>query len=82
MSNWVLVVEDECIGQIIFRKANDKDGDYGLSVTAYNEHAGYFAMSFFGFGDNKARMDEEFEKLSQEDGHETIIRIAEELLAI
>ena len=80
MKDWILVVENNFIGQIIFRKDNNDDGDFGLSVTAYNEVEGYFVSSFMGFGDNKDLMDENFNKLANEEGHKTIHRIAEELV--
>nr|AKN36024.1 hypothetical protein [Vibrio splendidus]AKN37299.1 hypothetical protein [Aliivibrio fischeri]AKN38764.1 hypothetical protein [Enterovibrio norvegicus]AKN39153.1 hypothetical protein [Vibrio kanaloae]AKN40761.1 hypothetical protein [Vibrio tasmaniensis] len=80
MKNWVLAVENDFVGQIIFRKDNNDDGDFGLSVTVYNEVEGYFASSFMSFGENQDLMDENFDKLASEEGHKTINRIAEQLV--
>lgn len=80
MKSWVLAVENDFVGQIIFRKDNNDDGDFGLSVTVYNEDEGYFASSFMGFGENRDLMDENFDKLASEEGHKTINRIAEQLV--
>ena len=80
MKNWVLLLDNDYVGQIIFRKQTNEDGDFGLSISVYDEKNGYFAESFMGFGDNEILMHEKFDVLVKEEENKTIHSIAEELV--
>lgn len=80
MKNWVLVVENDFVGQVMFRKDNDREGNFGLMLTAYSEVEGKFVGSYVEFGGDEDLRDENFDKLASEEGHKTINRIAEQLV--
>lgn len=80
MKNWVKVIENDFVGQILFKKDVDEDGNPSLSITVYNTMEGVFICNHLSKGDDDSWLDSAFEKLANEQDNKTINRIAEQLV--